>query len=66
MPKKGLTLFMESEEFGREDFRAESWKEAMGHMRELFEDYISSGDGIERKIGIIVPGEDPDDEAEED
>lgn len=61
MPKKiqFYTVFLESEEFGREDFSAEGWQDAMKLIKEIHRDAMREikEDGIERKIGIIVSGE---------
>ena len=61
MPKKVqfYTVFLESGEFGREDFSAEGWQDAMRMIKELHRAAMREikEDGIERKIGIIASGE---------
>jgi hypothetical protein len=51
------TVFLETEEFGGEDFAAEGWGDAMRMIKELYEQSVkeSKEDGIERKVGIRVP-----------
>lgn len=64
MPKTDITLFLESDEYGCEEFKAENWREAMVHLRDLYADTEAAveDDGIARKVGILISGE----EKEED
>lgn len=63
---KDLTVFMESEEFGFETFDAEGWGDAMRIIRELYKEAEKQNDGIERKIGILKPAEEVQEDDEPD
>ncbi len=54
--KRNYRVFLESEEYGFEDFKADSFREAMEKIERLFVDASSAffGDGITRKVGIII------------
>jgi hypothetical protein len=57
MPRatKDITVFLESDELGYEEFAAVGWVEAISTMKELYRESMRQGDGITRKIGIVVP-----------
>jgi len=59
MSKANITLFLESDAYGYEEFEAEGWREAMVHLRDLYGDAMAAveDDGIERKLGILIHGE---------
>jgi hypothetical protein len=63
MPTADITLFLESED-GCEEFRAETWHEAIDHLSDLYDDAVAAvkDDAMSRKVGIIISGE----EEEED
>jgi len=53
---KPYRVFLESEEYGFEDFEAETFSEAMTKIEKLFFDALDAfkDDKIPRKIGLIV------------
>ena len=49
-----MTVFMESEEFGYEEFSADNLADALGVVTRLYREAARLEDGITRKIGIII------------
>jgi len=53
-----VEVFMQSDVYGRETFGVKTWDEAVETMRSLL--LAAEGDGIERIIGFVVNGTEPD------
>ena len=49
-----MKVFLESEQFGYEEFEADSINEAIQMLRNILNSVFSQEDGIERKIGMVV------------
>ena len=51
---KMVTVRMQSDEFGVEDFNHSSWQQALETLFRLYHEAVELGDGVERLIGIVV------------
>ena len=49
-----MVVFMRSEEFGYEEFEAETFWDAADTIRRLRDKAVELDDGIRREIGIVV------------
>jgi hypothetical protein len=52
--ERQITVFMQSDDYGREEFQYESIDDAIEGMRRLVE--CASRDNVRREIGIVVGG----------
>lgn len=59
---KNYTVFLESEEFGYEEFQAEGWKDAIRMIGDLHREAVEANadDGVERKVGILIAADEDD------
>ncbi len=57
-----MKVFMRSEEYGYEEFEAETVGEAVGMIRRLRNGALKLKDGIKREIGIVINDEGEGDE----
>ncbi len=51
-----MRVFMESEEFGYEEFEANNLIDAFEIIKRLFREAKGLKDGIDRKIGVLYEG----------